>query len=621
MINIFKGNIVKIIALFPLFSPLMMNPFGHDVYELPKVVFFLLCICFSIIYFVFYFIKVEKFNFYYNKYLILFVILSIFSLLISSIFGLASMRSFFGDYGRYQGLITQIMYLIYFVFLINFLNSEKNKESVLKIILFVSLIIAVYAIAQFFGVGLFFSSGEIYQYGFFGKSFSTLGHPNFLGQILLIPIWISIYYFLKSKNKLRYLIIFLILFTALLLSKNRASWLGIMLSLLSFIVMSINISKVKKIILSLFSIGIFSTGIIFLAPTLRSLSSRMYIWDAAINSIKNSPIFGTGIENFTIIYQKYISPGVYDFEPFYSIADRAHNEFLDVLVNQGLLGFFVFLIPTILVILNWKKVKGNKYLQTLIGAFIAVNVSNFFSFNLTANYIFYFTLLALIFREIFNFKSIKIKFSSTLFLFLIIFLISFFTIGTYSLRAIYADSLFLLGQSNSSYLIKAGNVYSYQDKINYQIANNLAFNDMNEAYDYLEKGGKFSNYDFIYYLNLAWVEKEFGNVDKSIDAYNMAESLAPNYPQILIYKGKYLFETEKYDEAIVTFEKLLDIVPNYWEYTDEEIRKDLINYSVFVSNAPDFEGVLYYLEAAYRETGNSKKAMFYEDLINKKRGY
>lgn len=66
------------------------------------------------------------------------------------------------------------------------------------------------------------------------------------------------------------------------------------------------------------------------------MQTRLLLWKQSIIAFKEKPIFGWGMENFNVPFEKHYNPY---FEVWY---DRAHNIFFDYLVMTGILGLLSF---------------------------------------------------------------------------------------------------------------------------------------------------------------------------------------------------------------------------------------------------------------------------------------
>ncbi len=97
---------------------------------------------------------------------------------------------------------------------------------------------------------------------------------------------------------------------------------------------------------------------------------RSYIWPMAIKGMQERPLIGWGQESFNYIFNKYYDPQMYGLEQWF---DRSHNIVLDVLVQSGFIGLFVYLSIFVFVLYYlWKKTNFEEPLieRTLLTALI-----------------------------------------------------------------------------------------------------------------------------------------------------------------------------------------------------------------------------------------------------------
>ena len=103
----------------------------------------------------------------------------------------------------------------------------------------------------------------------------------------------------------------------------------------------------KKIRLVIAGFVIVAASIIYALPNLRyrfitpfygetSANSRIILWKAGWNSVKNSPITGLGLTGFSHQYRSLVP------DPNLDTHNYPHNIFLDVWVETGLLGLLSF---------------------------------------------------------------------------------------------------------------------------------------------------------------------------------------------------------------------------------------------------------------------------------------
>lgn len=72
--------------------------------------------------------------------------------------------------------------------------------------------------------------------------------------------------------------------------------------------------------------------------------NRLFIWKRSLRLVKLSPIFGIGPDNFkTVFAEHFFDEAKEQFPSSNGNVDKAHNEFLDVLVDNGILGLLAYL--------------------------------------------------------------------------------------------------------------------------------------------------------------------------------------------------------------------------------------------------------------------------------------
>jgi len=83
-----------------------------------------------------------------------------------------------------------------------------------------------------------------------------------------------------------------------------------------------------------------------------TFQTRLLLWKQALIIAGERPILGWGPENFSPAFEKHYLPR---FEVWF---DRAHNIFLDYLVQTGILGFLSYL--SIFIVFYWKFMRFTK---------------------------------------------------------------------------------------------------------------------------------------------------------------------------------------------------------------------------------------------------------------------
>ncbi len=263
------------------------------------------------------------------------------------------------------------IWAVYFAFMIFYfviVNTIKSKEQLFNLLTVFSLsglAVCIYGILQYiFGwnVTQAWMDEEMFE-DIKMRIYSTLENPNVLGEYILLVLPISISLMWTKKNilpKLFYALISLIMAVALILTFSRGCWIGIMASAAIFITFVagklwglallalpfVPMIMPESIINRFMSIGDMKDS---------STSYRVYIWMGTLLMLKDFWLTGVGLgtEAFTQVY------------PFYSyssiVAPHAHNMFLQIMVESGIIGIVMFLF---LIFMFVKKlIDGYQYVK------------------------------------------------------------------------------------------------------------------------------------------------------------------------------------------------------------------------------------------------------------------
>lgn len=340
---------------------------------------------------------------------------------ISTILSIEPHTSIFGYYSRFNGgLLSTICYLLLYYAFISNISSGKQKNNhtayTYIYILLVSLaLVTSWGILEHFGIDAKYWVQDVRN-----RVFSTLGQPNWLGafidSLIFIPLGLAIF---KPKKSSIFYLLYIIFFLCLNFTNSKSAILAFFSGLIffSFIIYLKFREKIKS--LSLIWLG---TIIIYLILGQRTLSYlnkmplwlnifkpsaqivippantnpagerihisessdiRRVVWKGAIEIWKHYPIFGSGVETFAYSYyqhkpQEHNLLSEWDF-----LYNKAHNEFLNILACQGMVGLasYLFLIVSFLI---WgiKKVLGNNLkIIPLLAGYITILITNFFGFS------------------------------------------------------------------------------------------------------------------------------------------------------------------------------------------------------------------------------------------------
>lgn len=315
--------------------------------------------------------------------------------------------SIWGAYGRNEGFLSILCY--YLLFLNSKSLDEKQINVVIKTFFGVGTIQFVYCLLQVFfrfpGLPLFSLSGVNYM------AMGFVNNPNFLGSycIMLLGLVLMLY-FVKSERK--YFVLSIIFFINLILAQSTGPFFAFIILFIFMIVFM----KIKGIIdwkkigfvcasfiltfiivsngVELYCKKVFNDKIVssytIKGDILNTLnlfgvskgnneenitiedygSGRITIWKNTLKVVPKYFWLGSGIDTFGYVYQK--GGNVY--------YDKAHNEYLQILVTEGIFTLISYLSLLLLLFIDGVK-SNNKLIWVLMMAFIGYALQAFLNIS------------------------------------------------------------------------------------------------------------------------------------------------------------------------------------------------------------------------------------------------
>ncbi len=325
-----------------------------------------------------FFIKVYqkqiKFNYVYKGYFIA-IGLFITTMLVSAIFSDDIL------YGLKRWADMWIWRFMPFVIVLFLLNNYIDAKKVMLTAFAGITVTSVYAVYQ----GL---AGMSRANGFYG-------HPMTLGGWLCIFLPLLLIEFFEKKLLKQYHwlagLAFCICSAGLVFNATRGAWLAVAIVCGLLLIYYMLKSKRNVVIGALFIILISvvlvnNTKFMHRLDTIddfdkyQSNTERILIWQSAWNMFKDHPILGVGLGQYTENYQKkYIS--LQAKEPNLT---HAHNNFIQMLAENGIVGFGGFIIMFGYIILknfiDWLKTK-NVYALMITFSTICLLLQGFTEYN------------------------------------------------------------------------------------------------------------------------------------------------------------------------------------------------------------------------------------------------
>lgn len=262
-----------------------------------------------------------------------------------------------GSYTRNGGLIA----LICFALIFNFVSNYKLPLSNLfcKSIISTLFGLTIFGLLEEFSL-LPFEVISKYE----GALGLTLVNPNFASSYLAIAISVFLIYALLIPFKYKY-VVAIILLPAIYVLIQTNSLQGYLLVIVNFILFIIYkrvlvftlFNKVK-----VFSLILISIILVFITVNISQLFSwiqdngsvtqRLNYWRLVLDIWVDHKLIGVGLENLRDYAPRYRSEALVRQEGIFTNPDRAHNVFLDHLVQGGLLAgviwfLFILIISTL----------------------------------------------------------------------------------------------------------------------------------------------------------------------------------------------------------------------------------------------------------------------------------
>ncbi len=221
------------------------------------------------------------------------------------------------------------LFSAYLVYLLvwNFCRTERDLRILVNTVILSSLIPI--------GSGLFQVALERGQFitGFI-RTYGTFVHPNPYAFYLIIILALAVNLFLYHRRRRpRFLLLGLICaaLICVLLSFTRTAWFGFLI-----IIFLAAFFRQKKLLWIFFALvlifGLLSPirlRFYDLATSFNSLAHRLYIWKGGLEHLPRFPILGRGLGSFVLM----------DI-----FGEPAHNDFLRVFFELGLLGLLIYLV-------------------------------------------------------------------------------------------------------------------------------------------------------------------------------------------------------------------------------------------------------------------------------------
>ena len=257
-------------------------------------------------------------------------------------------------YAVFEELLRFVSFFLLYVLIIQEVRGERRMRLMIDSVLFVTILTSLYGVLQRLGYPLFDWIPEHYT-----RIMSSYGNPNFFGTHLVgaIPLLLALSMGSRGWRRSLSALGLILALACLLFSETRGAWIGFAFSLvfLAFMLLRTRIIRfdcktllpflgvfLVLVLLLLLSQDMIARRISGLQHPHGSVLQRLHTWEVTLSMIKAAPILGTGLGTFQIFFPKF---KYFGFESDVHIGNvlHAHNEYLEITAEMGLVGLVVFL--------------------------------------------------------------------------------------------------------------------------------------------------------------------------------------------------------------------------------------------------------------------------------------
>jgi len=256
-------------------------------------------------------------------------------------------------YASVDRLITVGAYCSAFFLSLNSFRDQRRIRNVLYILVGVGCLTSIYGILQYFGIAG--DPREIEGFltvEYLPRAFSTLGHPNLFGGLLVLVLPVAFGLLLGETSRGRRVALtaaILLMGVALLYTRSRGAWAGSVVALIGVIALRTRWT-VRKI--GIIAAGVLVLGVVMWAAapssfvrrarSMENIGPRTIIWRASLGMFRERPVLGQGIGTFQVHYPRHRPNDCWRLGLDPNVL-HAHSEYLEILAEMGGVGLVTFM--------------------------------------------------------------------------------------------------------------------------------------------------------------------------------------------------------------------------------------------------------------------------------------
>ncbi len=538
---------------------------------------------------------------------------------VTSIFGLNFGSSFMGTVERGEGIVTLLHFAAYFTILTGVLRTKREWYRYLMFAVSVTLVVALYGLAQLLKAPFVIEPGATRISG-------TIGNAAFFAAYLQFGVFLSLYLLRQAPTLAQRVYLWVVLLFELVMlfqSQTRGALLATLLAFLLYFLVNLWKTQGRKPkllfsgLLILFLLA--GTGVylnrhatwVKVNPTLSRLvsisredittQSRLDTWAASWRAFRDRLFLGYGYENYNLAFNKYFPARIFKDQGSQIWFDRAHNIVFDVGVTSGVFGLLAFLgiflaAGVVLVRLFRRPPPSFSWQDPVILAvlLLAYFLQNLFVFDTQATYLMFFVVLAhLAFLQTFaggeakSLQAAKSYHPGLVFpvMLAILMVVLAYFVNLQPARANYLTIRAIKAARERQYQLlkptfeRALSLGTYMDQEIRQRMVDYAYEAINSGQLPAKAQGEFSQYlvaelkknirqaphdakNYLYLMNvLNRFPSSTATIDEVLSLGETALRLSPTRPQIYTELGEAYFAKKDAEQGLLAFRKAVDLNP------------------------------------------------------------
>lgn len=278
-------------------------------------------------------------------------------------------------------------------------RTLSGARTILHGIGIITAVTVVYALIQYLSPDTFVKAVVSKERSILSTFCNAMYFGGFLVLVLPISLALARTSPAGSIRRIAYIFLSAAIMFCVIITESRSAWFGTIAGVLIFGLISAPSTKARLIVVGVIAAGILVAIVGFqdlfsrrfaefvYGGATSSFSRRVLFYDAAWKAFLDSPVLGHGIGNFALFAPIFRSPH-YWMSRSEDIVPHTHNEFLQILSENGLVGFLAFAALLVLFFRGAVRSMRNdgsemKILQTgFVAAVVGTLVDNLASMDL-----------------------------------------------------------------------------------------------------------------------------------------------------------------------------------------------------------------------------------------------